>query len=155
MQDGAANGSAEPQKASSSSKHKEHKQKQKHRDKAKGAAPELSEPQGKPWLAEHILVKIIDKRLLDGRCGSGNSQRPGVFLSLFGVQQRRTMILPCLSLSCFEVFRCDIEVMRMSQVSACLLQHCSKHACPSTAASMSRLLWLRCRLLMLISPDIF
>ncbi len=63
----AANGSGEPHKHSgSSSKHKEHKQK--HQDKAKGAAPEPPEPQGKPWLAEHILVKIIDKRLQDGRC---------------------------------------------------------------------------------------
>ena len=63
----AANGSAEPHKhSSSSSKHKEHK----HQDKAKGAAPEPAEPQGKPWLAEHILVKIIDKRLQDGRCAA-------------------------------------------------------------------------------------
>jgi len=60
----AANGSSEPHKHSSS-KHKEHKHK--HWDKSKSAAPEQAEPQGKPWLAEHILVKIIDKRLQDSR----------------------------------------------------------------------------------------
>ncbi|CAL5220378.1 g2383 [Coccomyxa viridis] len=57
----AANGSAEPHKHSSSSKHKE--QKHKHREKARDATPKPPEP----WLAEHILVKIIDKRLQDGR----------------------------------------------------------------------------------------
>ena len=62
-----ANGSAEPQKHSSI-KHREHKHK--HRDKEKGVALEPVEPQGKSWLAEHIMVKIIDKRLQDGRCVS-------------------------------------------------------------------------------------
>jgi len=60
----AANGSSEPHKHSSSNL-KEHKHK--HWDESKSAAPEQAEPQGKPWLAEHILVKIIDKRLQDGR----------------------------------------------------------------------------------------
>ena len=65
VQEEAANGSAEPHKHSSS-KHREPKHK--HRDRDKGAAPQPAEPQGKPWLAQHILVKIIDKRLQDGRC---------------------------------------------------------------------------------------
>ncbi|CAK0782938.1 hypothetical protein CVIRNUC_006133 [Coccomyxa viridis] len=66
----AANGSSEPHKHSS--KHKHHKErKQKHQSRAQelpeGRAPEQAEPQGTPWLAEHILVKIIDKRLQGGR----------------------------------------------------------------------------------------
>ena len=71
MQREAANGSSEPHKHSS--KHKHHKErKQKHQSRAQelpeGRAPEQAEPQGTPWLAEHILVKIIDKRLQGGRC---------------------------------------------------------------------------------------
>ena len=66
----AASGSSEPHKHSSKHKHhKEHKQKQTY--KAHGSpeqpAPEEAEPQGKPWLAEHILVKLTDKRLQGGR----------------------------------------------------------------------------------------
>ena len=71
MQREAANGSSEPHRHSSKHKHhKEHKQKHWSRaqDPPEGPAPEQAEPQGTPWLAEHILVKIIDKRLQGGRC---------------------------------------------------------------------------------------
>ena len=67
----AANGSSEPHRRSSKHKHhKEHKQKRQSRaqEPPEGPSPGQTEPQGTPWLAEHILVKIIDKRLQGGRC---------------------------------------------------------------------------------------
>ena len=67
MQREATNGSSKAQNHKHSNKHKEHKHR--HRDRPEAPGPEEEEPQGKPWLAEHILVKVIDKTLQGGRCG--------------------------------------------------------------------------------------
>ena len=50
-----------------------------------GPALEQAEHQGTPWLAEHILVKIIDKRLQGGRCAPPLSS---AFRGLTGTQEQ-------------------------------------------------------------------
>jgi hypothetical protein len=61
------NGSSERAKHKHSAKHRDRKHRQ--RDWPEAPTPDPEVAQGKPWLAEHILVKVIDKALRGGMYG--------------------------------------------------------------------------------------